>query len=109
MQLHPVKILDPTSFCEAALLLYCRDLHHVYDHDISWGMMWSCLVQYQMRLNRPIRTEFKEFWELAEQRWVHNVRIKDLFKLLSDTRRQLIAKGVVLRSEIPEIEERGMK
>ncbi|KAL4931511.1 uncharacterized protein BDV17DRAFT_255838 [Aspergillus undulatus] len=49
-QLHPVRMLSPTTFCEAIILLICRDHAHVGGRYHHWCKMWRCLIEKRVQL-----------------------------------------------------------
>ncbi|KIA75600.1 hypothetical protein HK57_00614 [Aspergillus ustus] len=103
--LHAVRFLNPASFCEALLLLSCRDYCHIRAREFSWRGMWETLIENQVRLNRPLRPDLKLIWDAAEAYFIHNDRSKAPAPLMSRIRRQLIANGVIVPAEIPEVVE----
>ncbi|KAL4899068.1 hypothetical protein BDW74DRAFT_184071 [Aspergillus multicolor] len=105
--LGPVRILNPASFCEVLIMLLCRDYGSIQGREFVWRGMWEELVKscIHARLNRPLRPDFKELWDAAEDFFLRHVRSQAPLPKLCDLRRRLIASGEILADEIPQIDE----
>ncbi|KAL2843125.1 hypothetical protein BJY01DRAFT_248800 [Aspergillus pseudoustus] len=110
-QLPTVRILCPTSFCEALLLLLCRDYCAVKGHEFGTRGMWETMARRQVRLNRPLRAGFNEAWEAPVDFYGRRMRTRDRKPgpRVSNLRRHLIATGEILPEEIPEVDEYAMQ
>ncbi|KAJ5589737.1 hypothetical protein N7450_003709 [Penicillium hetheringtonii] len=71
---YPIKILNPSSFTEALLLLYCRDYHNSNDHDalqLGYDEYWKRLIlpmgevkeNENAIVKKNLQPEFRDAWE----------------------------------------------
>lgn len=71
---YPIKILNPNSFTEALLLLYCRDFHNANDRDalqLGYDEYWKRLILPMAEIKednsavfkKTLRPEFREAWK----------------------------------------------
>ncbi|KAL3477011.1 hypothetical protein BJX99DRAFT_246505 [Aspergillus californicus] len=104
-QLHPVRILDPTLFCEVLLFIMCRDCGRVGHRSFGCLVMWEKLVWKQMRLNRPLRPDFQLICDIGEDLWVRGIRKRCPYKFMRVCRKELIANGELRPEEMTNIVE----
>ncbi|KAJ6122942.1 hypothetical protein N7512_005407, partial [Penicillium capsulatum] len=65
--LHPIRILNPSSFTEAIILLACRDYNQPNHLFPTWGGMLDALRGYKeypaTLVKKSLRPEFQAFWK----------------------------------------------
>ncbi|KAL2847818.1 hypothetical protein BJY01DRAFT_163718 [Aspergillus pseudoustus] len=75
LDLHPTKILNPNSFTEAAILLFCRNACHYARLGLVYSYMLAALSEAELtndqsrRVVRRLRPEFQPAWDCLNGRY----------------------------------------